>query len=264
MKNLFIYMLFANLAIANIPSIVRQKNNIKILTDSNENEKIGYGNWDILTDGENLMIQTFINQNDMVIDAGAHFGDWSECVLNHTKNCCSLHSFEPIPKFYDSLNQKFGKSSKCNNLALGRADNQILMHYYFVESEGCSSLFERKVLNDIPVKKIIVNVTSLDKYCKGNNIKKINYLKIDVEGAELDLILGANELISNKSINFIQFEYGGTYPDANITLKQIYDYLSSKEYSIFRITSEGLIYIPQWRDVLENYDLCNYLAVLND
>ena len=264
MIKLFSYVLFVNILFSNIPLIVREKNNIKILIDSKENEKIGYGNWDILTDGENLMITTFINKNDIVIDAGAHFGDWSECVINHTNSDCLLHSFEPIPKFFDILNNKFGKKSKCNNKALGRADNEILMNYYFLESEGCSSLFERKVLNDIPVKKIIVNVTSLDKYCKINDIKKINYLKIDVEGAELDLILGANQLISNKSINFIQFEYGGTFPDANITLKQIYEYLITKDYSIFRITSDGLIYIPLWRDVLENYDLCNYLAVLKD
>lgn len=263
-KLLIILILSNIILIAKIPQIVEsRKNNLNIYTDSKETENMGYGNWYPSEDGEYLIIKNFIQKGNIVFDAGAHVGEWSELALKHTNNNCNLYSFEPVPHFFNKLLAAVGNNSKCYNAALGKAEMKTVMNYYYEESEGCSSLFDRKVLDTIPVKKIDINVTCLDKFCIQNQIDHIDFVKIDVEGCEWDVLQGANNLISNKKINFIQFEYGGTFPDANITLYQIYTYFINKEYSIFRITADGLVYIPQWRNELENYHLCNYLAVLN-
>ncbi len=42
---------------------------------------------------------------------------------------------------------------------------------------------------------------------KLNNIKKIDILKIDTQGSELDILLGANKAFKNKIIKFIELEY---------------------------------------------------------
>lgn len=244
------------------PLLVQSKK-IQIYTDSKETENMGYGNWIPHESGEYLIIKNFIQKGDTVFDVGAYIGDWSDLVLRHTNNYCNLYSFEPISNFFEKLTNRLGHKAKCFNKALGNIETERLMHYYYIESEGCSSLFERKVLSSIPVKKINVSVVYLDKFCKGNKIDYINFLKIDAEGAEWEILQGANNLITNKKIHMIQFEYGGTFPDANITLYQIYSYLTSKDYTIFRITKDGLIHIPRWRNELENFDLSNYLAVLN-
>ena len=47
-------------------------------------------------------------------------------------------------------------------------------------------------------------------------------MKIDVEGAELDVLLGAKELLNKGHIDYLQFEYGGTFVDANVTLRQVF------------------------------------------
>ena len=245
-------------------SVQSKKNTIRLYPDSHEMDNRGYGNWNPHQDGEFLMIKNFIKPGDMVIDAGAHKGEWSELVLEHTANNCTLYSFEPVPHFFNQLCDVLETRAQCVLSALGNQHTEHLMHYYYEESEGCSSLFNRKVLNDIPVKKIMVPVTTLDSFCETNAIDSIQFLKIDTEGSEWDVLQGAHQLISAQKINVIQFEYGGTYPDAEITLKQVYDYLTEQKYTIFRITADGLIHIPAWRNELENFHLSNYLAVLND
>lgn len=75
-----------------IPQIIRSnQNKIRLYQDSKETEKIGYGNWNPYEDGEYLMIKTFIKEGDIIIDAGAHFGDWSHLVLDHTKKIRGWH-----------------------------------------------------------------------------------------------------------------------------------------------------------------------------
>jgi FkbM family methyltransferase len=263
MRNIFLLIVLSYWYInANIPPIIQSKaDTLRIYHDSKETEKLGYGDWDPYIDGEFLVIKQCIQEGDMVIDAGAHFGDWSRLVLEHTHKNCTLYSFEPVPYFFSILTKTVGSRAHCYNCALGEREKEAVMNYYYEESEGCSSLYERTVLSDIPVKKIVVPVISLDIFCKQQGIEAIDFLKIDVEGAEWDVLQGAHGLISQKKIRFIQFEYGGTYPDAAITLEQVYAYLTEQGYVIFRITADGLVYIPMWRNALENYHLSNYLAV---
>lgn len=266
-KNKFFYLLilisFSLLQSKDQPSLLlKTTKNIVIYTDSPKTEKLGYGEWDVATDGEYLVIKTFIKEGDVLIDAGAHVGDWSELAFNHTQGKSSIYAFEPVPTFFKKLTNRLPQVH-CFNVALGATEKEAVMNYYYEESEGCSSLFERKVLASIPVKKITVPVISLDTFCNAKSIDHIDFLKIDVEGAEWDVLQGANNLIKNKKIEAIQFEYGGTFPDAHITLFQVYTYLNSNGYSIFRITPNGLIHIAEWRSELENYNLSNYLALLN-
>ena len=50
---------------------------------------------------------------------------------------------------------------------------------------------------------------------------------------------------------------------AEINLKQVYDFLKSFNYNIFRSYNDGIVDIPQWDDSLENYRSSNYIAIEN-
>lgn len=265
MRKLIVFLALSGVVFADLPDVISSKKSMfTVYTESPETQRMGYGNWNPYEDGELLIIKSFIRQGDTVIDAGAHVGDWSRLVLEHTENNCNLYSFEPVPYFFEKLTKALGSKVHAYNVALGNIEMLTTMNYYYQESEGCSSLFDRRELSSIPVKKINISVTHLDKFCADNGINYIDFLKIDTEGSEWKVLQGASNLISGRKISTIQFEYGGTYPDANITLQQVYIYLVSKGYAIFRITSDGLIHITQWQKELENYHLSNYLAVLND
>jgi len=219
---------------------------------------------DFSRNGENLVVKTFIKADDIVIDAGAHVGGWTKSVLKATNNHCTIYAFEPVPQSFKALEKmKKGQNNNvfCFNVALGKEDDVLEMNYFFQRGSDCSTLFERPVLGDLPVQKIQVPVTYLDKVASENGIKNINFLKIDTEGCEYDVLMGAKKLIENNMIDVIQFEYGGTYADSHITLFQVYNFLRSYNYLIFRITSKGLIYIQDWDNSLENFEYSNYLAL---
>lgn len=108
-----------------------------------------------------------------------------------------------------------------------------------------------------------VKTYDLDSFCQEYHISTIDFLKIDTEGSELDILKGAQQLLAAHKIKYIQFEYGGTYVDAKTTLKEVFTCLKSNNYLVFRIVPNVLIKINNWRDSLETYNYSNYFACLD-
>jgi len=239
-------------------------NPINIYAYSKEFENTGFNNCNMLHNGESKVIKNFIKKNDIVLDVGANVGDWTKYVLITKKFQCLIYAFEPVPNIYKSLEQlknQFNNNILSFNLALGKKDSEAEINY-LPECSGCSSLFNRTILsNKYSIQKTKVTITHLDKFAEEHGITHINFLKIDTEGAELDVLLGAKNLLKNNKVDIIQFEYGGTYRDAHIKLFDVYSYLKENQYLIFRITPNGLIYIPEWNENLENFEYSNYLAL---
>ncbi|GGA40202.1 hypothetical protein CYANOKiyG1_58420 [Okeania sp. KiyG1] len=149
-------------------------------------------------------------------------------------------------------------------MAIGSAE-KLHEFYFYQEKPAWSTFFRRfeveKQYDIKPPQSFSVLVTSLDLYCHRWEISRINFLKIDVEGGELEVLKGCENLLKKGYIDYIQFEYGGTFLDAKITLKEVFEYLQKKRYSLFQITSKGLEYKPIFSPEYENYQYSNFLAV---
>jgi len=68
-------------------------------------------------------------------------------------------------------------------------------------------------------------------YCNDNNIKSIDFIKIDTEGYELEVLKGMGNMLKN--IKIVQFEYGGTYISAKITLNDVINHLKNHGFHKF-------------------------------
>lgn len=68
-------------------------------------------------------------------------------------------------------------------------------------------------------------------YLKEQNIERIDFLKIDTEGYEFEVIKGFKDKLN--CIKIIQFEYGGCYLDNNVKLNDVIKYLESKNFHNF-------------------------------
>lgn len=243
-------------------------NHILVYPNLKENENAGYNNCDFLNNGEKLVIKSFIKKNDIICDTGANRGEWTKAVLDVAPFEGKVYCFEPIPDIFRILEktkkQYFDLNDRisCFNIALGKEDAELTINYFPSEQWcGCSTFFERPILGKINTQKVKVKITSLDAVARQENINHIDFLKIDTEGYELNVLLGAKNLIENNKIDIIQFEYGGCYIDAQIKLSQVYTLLKTNNYLIFRIIPQGLIYIDEWNDSLENFQYSNYLAI---
>ena len=99
----------------------------------------------------------------------------------------------------------------------------------------------------------------LDEFCSDHKIEHIHFLKMDVEGNELNILNGAKRMIENDSIDFIQFEFGGCNIDSR-TFFQDFFYLLKERYRIYRILKNGLYPIDSYSEKYEIFITTNYLA----
>ena len=104
-----------------------------------------------------------------------------------------------------------------------------------------------------------INLTTINIFCKQNKIKKINFLKMDTEGHELEVLKGASNLLNKNLIDFIQFEFGGCNINSR-TFFQDYFYLLRDKFHIYRILKRGLHKITHYQEIYEQFLTTNYLA----
>lgn len=237
-----------------------------IKKDNSLLDMVGYGNCDMQTNGEVLCMQQRIRCRGMVFDVGANKGQWSKYALG-LKPRITLYSFEPIAPIFEKLKRTLKKyrNAFTFNLAFSKQAGTKTLFFYDKNQDvtELSGLYYRPILDELigeKPKQVSIQTDTLDFFCQHHDIHMIDFLKIDTEGSELDILLGAYGLLCQKQIKTIQFEYGGAYLDSQSTLKQVYDLLSELHYTVYRIIPEGLIEITEWRDELEIFQYSNYLA----
>jgi FkbM family methyltransferase len=169
------------------------------------------------------------------IDVGANRGEWTEYFLRSSSASGSL--FEPSLAAFKVLTEKFrasGISIQC--LAVGDYVGTAL----FVEEPNCGETSSIAIVHPpcgIPSRE--VSMCTLDA-AFGNKDLMIDYLKIDAEGYDFKVLLGANALLRQNRIRFIQFEYNSSWIAAGHSLKQCTTYLNDLGYEVFIIRSSGL------------------------
>lgn len=254
----------------NIPetvSALEMLRNMTIYPDTPDSDQLGYDNDRPETNGEYHLLSYLIEQGNTVFDVGANVGNWSKQVLMKIPNV-HIHAFEPVPDLYNILRESSRGNPAFNihNLAISDQDGTRTFFYYNKSTElsGMSSFYRRpdpeKRLAMEPV-QIQVLTQTLDSFCKTSSIQQIDFLKIDTEGGELDVLHGAIGLLKKQQIIALQFEYGGTYLDSGITLRQVLSFLAHYGYNTFRILPDGILHISGWHESLENYRYANYLSV---
>lgn len=169
-------------------------------------------------------INTNLNKNCVFFEIGSHFGTDTKEFLKITNN---LHCFEPDPrniKIFKSLNlpvklNEFAISDKDGMCEFYQSNGNVYESKYgptdnelINKNDWSASSSLKKPKNHIlktPWVKfnniIEIKTKRLDTYCKQNNISKIDFIWMDVQGAELDIMRGMGDFI--KKIHYIYTEY---------------------------------------------------------
>lgn len=185
----------------------------------------------------------------VVFDVGANLGTHSEIMVKHLcpTGQSNLHLFEPNLEVYNLLLNTFvaKQANVVNNFGLSRTSGTV---EFFVPERKSSlgSQFRREVFSQNNKKwgetrTCSVQMSTLDQYAFQYGIENIHYLKIDTEGAELDVLVGSKELLSSRKILSGQFEYGGTFKDARVTIGQVVKFLHQYGYVIFDVEKNNIV-----------------------
>jgi len=128
-----------------------------------------------------------------VLDVGANIGYFSALASGLVGDSGQVHAFEPIPQNLSRLRQNLSAFRWAHPYpyAIGDATGKAVI--YFDESEaGWASLL---MSNDLE-RRTEINVIRLDDWVRDHGIKRIDFMKMDIEGGEFHALQGAQEMLS--------------------------------------------------------------------
>jgi FkbM family methyltransferase len=136
-----------------------------------------------------------LSAGDVVIDAGANFGMFSTVASRAVGKSGKVYSFEPIEKAQKIL----ASNIEVNNLenvtvvdrALGAKSGPVSFSV-FESLEASSGFYQEEGAPTITVQQ-----TSLDEFVEDHNIKKLDFVKADIEGMERELLKGAEKTLKH-------------------------------------------------------------------
>jgi FkbM family methyltransferase len=208
-------------------------------------------------------IKKIFGNNDITIfDVGANNGDYVDLLVNVFESKAEIHSFEPSKKTFKKLLERHGNKEKVffNNFGFGKEEASVIL-YSNSSVSGLSSVFKRKLEHlslDFDEKEYI-SLRTVDSFCSEKGINHISLLKIDVEGSEMMVLEGSKKMIDSNSIDFIQFEFGGCNIDSKTFFQNFFYFLNDK-YRIYRIVTDGLAPIEEYKEIYEVFICANFLA----
>lgn len=140
------------------------------------------------------LMYSLIKDGDTIFDIGANIGWYS---INFSKKfpLAKIYSFEPIPDTYAQLVKNVGlnNASAIQHFNFGFSDETKTLSFYVSELTSVSSSAQN-LTDDKNIKLIECKVKPIDDFAKDQPIK-IDFIKCDVEGAELFVFKGAQETL---------------------------------------------------------------------
>ena len=225
-----------------------------------------YGNFK--KTGESNFINLIKDEVSLTLDIGANVGKYTKLILEKTNS--NIVSFEPLPDAFNELKKiefKFNKRLKAFNLAIGENSSNLHLYYENKKSEKASlveNLEKLSFIKDNNKNKILVEVRNLDSFENFFKDQKIDFIKIDTEGFEYEVLKGAKKILETHKPKFIQIEFNWHQLIRNQSLYSISKLVNS--YDSFRILPKGsnLIFVDPSRPENNIYHLSNYVFIRKD
>lgn len=217
------------------------------------------------------LAQAWEGQKGLVLfDVGANRGDYALALATVFSRYeeARLFVFEPSPRLYQELAGHLPSVVGELRLApqpigLGREPVTAVLHGSMKpERAGHNSLYKRRLdhFGAVLDQDETVSIQTLDGFCAANGIRRIHFLKLDIEGHELAALQGAGGMLATDAIDVIQFEFGGCNIDSRAFWQDFF-YLLKDRYRLYRILRRGLWEIPGYRETDEIFVTTNFLAI---
>jgi len=204
----------------------------------------GYNNYASKEEsGELFFIREILAKSEpkLCVDVGANIGDYSLEILKATD--AHVLAFEPIPATFLALEsnlsqyamrttiEKLGVSAEEGYLEINFNRNAMSHASFSKEVERVSYLDNAETVS--------VPVVTLDKYFERADIRNVDFIKIDVEGFEAEVFVGAARTLRTIRPKFIQIEFNWHQLFRNRTLNYFADQLAG--YDVYQLIPGGWV-----------------------
>jgi FkbM family methyltransferase len=157
--------------------------------------------------------QLIRNPTPTIFDVGAHLGQTAQRYRAGFPQA-TLHCFEPFPASFDALTRALANDpdAHAHCLALGARSGHATLNVNSSSATNSLLTSDRRAADYWGPKLldtqagIDVQLTTLDAFCADRSIPHIDILKLDVQGAELDVLAGAAGLMGRHAIDLVYME----------------------------------------------------------
>lgn len=198
----------------------------------------------------------FMGENPVVFDVGSNKGNWADVILGEYKENCSLHIVEPNDKLrsFAEIKYEYNKNITYWKFPFYKESTVLQFHYFENYNNELSSIYDGgEKWEGLPKKTKSVQTTTLDEYCGMKDLSYVDYLKVDTEGSDLDVLLGALKMLSENKIGIIQIEYSEHWQRGNHTWQELKSIAEKYGYKIYRYIDRNF-----WGEKSETPEYDNY------
>jgi len=216
------------------------------------------------TNGELTILKKLKTLNLKVFfDVGANIGEWTDLILKEFDDT-KIYQFEVLTKHQIFLKSKYSGNRNIIRNDFGFSNESTDIKIYFNDRFSSDSqatafpdLSQESEINYYSAFEIC-KVHRADNYLTEMNIENIDFLKIDVEGNELNILKGFGDQI--KKVRIIQFEYGIYNIVTKDLLIDFFKFFKKYDYIIGKIFPNNVEFFEYSFDY-ENFLGANYIAV---
>jgi FkbM family methyltransferase len=158
-----------------------------------------------------LRLNYDLDENSLVFDVGGYEGQWASDIFS--KYCCTIHIFEPVAEFADKIERGFSRNKKIfvHKFGLSSKSQKAMI----LLARDSSSLFKQGGQSEE------ITLMSAADFIRDTGIQNIDLMKINIEGAEYDLLEHVIETGFIRCIKNIQVQFHDFVPNAEQRMKSI-------------------------------------------
>jgi FkbM family methyltransferase len=195
-------------------------------------------------------------QPTVIFDVGAHRGE-SLYEFTNWFPAAHVYCFEPGSEAYTALCKRARKNPRitCVKTALGdRVEEKTLYVRRGTDNSSLSNYVSEHPLEDLQGMEAVC-VSTIDNYCADRGVDRIDLLKVDTEGLDLNVLSGGRSMFDRSAIGTVQVE-AGISPEnrKHVPFSELNDFFTKYGYSLFGVYNQT----PEWttgRSALRRCDL---------
>lgn len=203
--------------------------------------------WSIFFLGEyeadtNQVLAEWIKPGMTVIEAGANHGSETVILGKLVGETGHVFAFEPVPRLMNHLKlnlaiNNLDKTVCPVQLAIGEKDETVIFHLPAADAanQGMPSKYEFSTAGA----RLEVPQKSLDNWLTENDIRRVDFIKMDIQGAEIDLLRGAkNCLQTMRPVLYLEADDVQS-GNSSRTIQQLFDELEAADYAVQLVEISG-------------------------
>lgn len=212
-------------------------------------------------------IDRLLRPGDTAFDVGANIGSHAIMMSRRVADTGRVFAFEPVAATAWLMRENLALN-KIDNVhlstaAVSAAPGTLEMNVYDQRYSAWNSFGRASFDGIVPIETVMVKVVCLDDVVHERSVERIQFLKIDVEGFEIDVLKGARAILAAHSVDCLSFEISEVPLRASRhSAEEAFEFLASLGYRCYKFDEDTDAFVGPFEGSQDFY--ANFYASRQD